>query len=100
NPPPRGPPFPPPPPNPPLGFFWFSVTAVVTMTLSPTTMGHDHAAPGTAAFHATFLSPAHSPGNLSVEMPLPLRPRNSGPSAAVAVAVAVAVATPSTIAAN
>src|SRR5436190_1622743 len=56
------PPGPNPPPNPPFGFGCFSEYAVVTNTLSPTTIGHDHATPATFTFHATFLSAPHSVG--------------------------------------
>jgi len=55
------------------------------------TSGHDHATPGTAAFHATFVVADHSPGRFfSVETPVPFGPRNwsqspAGTSAAAAI---------------
>src|SRR5882672_3759167 len=91
RPPPGKPPGgPPPPPGPKFigfGFFWFAVTAVVTITLSPTTMGDDHATPGISTFHATFLSLPHSVGSFdSLLRAAAPGPRNCGQSSAHAAA--------------
>src|SRR5262245_37861882 len=76
----------PPPPKPPLpaaGFVCLSATAVVTNTLSPTTIGHDQAYPGTWAFQLMFLSALHSVGScFSALVAEPLGPRNWVQSAA------------------
>src|SRR5262249_13200240 len=80
NPPPP-PPGGPNPPKPPLGFCCLSVMAVVTKTLSPTTIGHDHATPGTSAFQATFFFALHSSGSFGSSItPVPSGPRNCGQS--------------------
>src|SRR5258708_6774243 len=57
--------------------------AVVTITLSPTTMGDDHATPGTSTFQAMFLSLLHSLGSLdSLLSAAEPGPRNCGQSSA------------------
>jgi hypothetical protein len=71
-----------PPPNPLFGFAWPLLNALVTMTLSPTTIGHDQATPGTSAFHLTFLSGSQTAGSFVADSPLPSAPRNCGESAA------------------
>src|SRR5262249_6963401 len=60
-----------------------AVIAVVTMTLSPITIGDDQATPGISTFQAMFLSLLHSVGSwdslLSAAAP---GPRNWGQSSA------------------
>jgi hypothetical protein len=55
--------------------------AVVTITLSPHTMGDDHPVPGSLIFQRTFFPGPHSVGSfVSAVRLVPLGPRNCGQS--------------------
>jgi hypothetical protein len=74
------------------------VIAVVTKTLSPQTIGDDHATPGIFVFHWTFLSVLHSVGiEVAETTPEPFGPRNCDHSSAKAARRQVVKQNPSTM---